>query len=362
VSISPGDGSASVPPDSRIVVKTDDGTLTRVTARSRGQDVPGDLNTDRTSWQARWTLTPGAAYQVTATAITRSGAVATATSTFRAAVVHGGLTAWVAPSEGATVGVGMPVTVTFNHPVTDQAAVERTLQIHSDKPVTGAWHWTDQATVMFRTQNGHYWPADQNITVTAHLAGVRSGPGTYGTADTGRTFHIGDQHLITVSATTHQLVARSNGRVVNRWGVSLGSGHNKEGAAVSDLLTTSGIHLTMDKENPAHMVAPGLKPTDLDYYDEQVPWATRITNSGEYIHQTMGEEACLGVRNCSHGCVRSPGDKAKWFYHWSYIGDVVTISGTGRTLQPTDGWGASYQMPWPQWLKGSALGTEVSTR
>lgn len=173
VSISPGDGSASVPPDSRIVVKTDDGTLTRVTARSRGQDVPGDLNTGRTSWQARWTLTPGAAYQVTATAITRSGAAATATSTFRAAVVHGGLTAWVAPSEGATVGVGMPVTVTFNHPVTDQAAVERTLQIHSDKPVTGAWHWTDQATVMFRTQNGHYWPADQNITVTAHLAGVR---------------------------------------------------------------------------------------------------------------------------------------------------------------------------------------------
>ena len=67
-----------------------------------------------------------------------------------------------------TYGVGMPITLTFDHPVTNRRAVERALHVRASKPVTGAWYWDGDSTVYFRPRN--YWPA-------AHHRALRGRPG-----------------------------------------------------------------------------------------------------------------------------------------------------------------------------------------
>ena len=51
---------------------------------------------------------------------------------------------------------------------------------------------------------------------------------------------------------------------------------------------------------------------------------------------------------------------AQWFFKWSYLGDVVNITGTKRKLIWWNGWGY-YQMPWATWVKGGALDQQITT-
>ena len=359
VTVTPANGASSVKPDSRIQISAAGGTLTQVAVQTKGKAVEGALSSDKRSWQAKWTLTPGASYSVAATATGSSGRTTSLSSSFTTKAMRSGLSvSTMTPSRGTTVGVGMPVTITFNRPVGNKAAVERALEIKTEKSATGAWHWMSATTVMFRTKNGEYWPANQKVSVIAHLAGVKSGS-SYGTTDVTHTFKIGDSHILKVSNRTHYAKAYQNGRLVKSWAVSMGR------SAPPNWTTTSGVHLTMDHENPAHMDSRwmGVDPSDKAHggYSEDVPWATRITNSGEFVHESMGDLGCLGRTDCSHGCVRSTLAGAKWFFNWSYIGDPVVISGTGRTLQASDGWNASYQISWSSWVKGGALDQPVTT-
>ena len=59
-----------------------------------------------------------------------------------------------------------------------------------------------------------------------------------------------------------------------------------------------------------------------------------------------------GVRNVSHGCINMPPDAAQWFCDTFSYGDIVTVTGT--QLAPDDVYG-DWNIPWDQWLKGSAL-------
>jgi lipoprotein-anchoring transpeptidase ErfK/SrfK len=361
VTITPGNGAQKARPDQGVVVKATGGTLQNVTVKAGKNDVPGQMSADHLTWRSKWTLTPGTSYRTSASALGTGGKTTTATSAFRTLKPAVPLTIIdVTPARGETVGVGMPITVLFNRAVGDKAAVERSLELHSTKPTVGAWFWVNDRQVIFRTRNGRYWPADQRVSFTAHLAGVKSAAGVYGSGDVTHNFRIGDSHLITVNAKTHRLVVKKNGKVYRSWGVSLGTGGDVQSDGVDHLLTTSGVHLTMAKVRLERMVAPGKKKGDPGYYDEKVPFATRISNSGEYIHQNMDDPTCLGNRNCSHGCVRSPAANAEWFFGWAYRGDVVVITGTRRQLGWDNGWGY-YQKPWKQWVKGSALDAPVTT-
>lgn len=368
VKITPVNGSRSARPDQGVTITATGGTLQDVTVKAKGTDVPGTLSADKTSWKSLWTLTPGGSYQVSATAIGSKGKTTTATSAFRAVTGTAATSiVQVLPNKGETVGIGMPIMVQFNQeiPAKAQAAVEKSFEIISDQPTEGAWRWVSAGysfnglpSAIFRPKTP--WKANQKVTVIVHYAGVRVSAGVYGQADITHNFRIGDAHTITVNNSTHQLVVRKNGKVIRSWGVSLGTGGDVQSDGVDHLKTTSGVHLTMDKANPVLMVSPGKKPGDPGYYKELVPWATRISNSGEYIHQTVGQTACLGVQNCSHGCVRSPAADAQWFYAWSYRGDMVTITGTGRQLDWSNGWGY-WQMSFDKWMKGSALNQSITT-
>ena len=368
VTITPADGNGKARPDEGVTITAAGGTLDEVSVKLKGENVPGELSDDKTKWKSTWTLQPGGRYQVSATATSQKGKTTTATSAFRTSRATAATRVNnIVPSQNETVGTGMPIFVQFNKAVPDKAKplIERATEISSTTPTKGAWRWLSPGesfnglpSMVFRPKKP--WKAHQRVTVTVHYAGLRIGDDVFGDKDVTHTFKIGDSHVVNINANTHRLIVKKNGQTVRNWGVSLGVGGDVQRDGVDHLLTTSGVHLTMDHVRLERMRPPGKKKGDPGWYDEKVPWATRISNSGEYIHQNMDDPSCLGNRNCSHGCVRSPSADAQWFFHWSYRGDIVTITGTKRNLQWTNGWGY-WQLPFTTWAKGSALGKTVTT-
>jgi lipoprotein-anchoring transpeptidase ErfK/SrfK len=262
----------------------------------------------------------------------------------------------VTPMSGETVGVGMPIMVNFDRPVTDKAAVERALEVRSTGPVEGAWRWLGDQEAIFRTRQ--YWPAHTTVKLVAHLSGVRAGSGVYGVKDFSRSFKIGASHIARISLKKDKSKVYIDGKLARTIPVSGGMGGADSHG--NDFRTTSGVHLAMGKMPQLWMTSPNIKPGEPGYYHELVLKDVQISNSGEYVHQSPGEFGCLGHSNCSHGCVRQTVAGAKWFYSISRRGDVIDITGTSRDLEWNNGWGF-WQMSWKHWVKGSALDRPVTT-
>ncbi|RSN67100.1 MULTISPECIES: L,D-transpeptidase [Actinomadura] len=365
VTIAPGDGNTKALPEAGVVVKAAGGTLKNVTLSWKNGPITdaGTMSADRTSWKSR-TLRPDTEFQVSAVAVSPEGKTTTVNASIATLEAKRTLeVADIIPRKGEKVGVGMPITVTFNRDVDDKKAVEQALRIKSSKPATGAWYWVSDKQVIFRTKNGDYWKPNQKVSFEADLAGVKSGKGTYGAKDVGREFRIGDSHILKISTKSKKAVAYENGEKVRSWPISAGKG-GRVVNGVDTFLTTSGVHLTMGKENPAIMTSEwmGVDPKDKANggYREVIPHAVRISNSGEYVHSMASTVWAQGRQNVSHGCVNSPPKDARWFYKWSYRGDPVLITGSKRKLDWNNGW-SYYQMSWEKWVKGSALNRTVTT-
>ncbi|MET9340080.1 MULTISPECIES: L,D-transpeptidase [unclassified Nonomuraea] len=248
------------------------------------------------------------------------------------------------------VGVGFPIIVTFDRDVTDKAAVEALLQVQAERPVDGAWRWVSPRKVVYRTK--FYWKAHQKVTFTARLSAL---PGNRA-KDVTRRFQVGTANISVVDTRKHVMKVTRDGKLAKKIPISAGRGGLvKNGVDV--YLTTSGTHLTMSKKPVETMTSSWLgvtDPKDPRYYNEQIPWAVRISDSGEYVHQSAGFYHFLGRSNQSHGCVRATPDGAKWFFGITQRGDVVKITGTKRKLDWTNGW-SYWQLNWTEWKKGSAL-------
>ena len=112
----------------------------------------------------------------------------------------------------------------------------------------------------------------------------------------------------------------------------------------------------MDKANPVIMDSStfGLPINSRLGYRVTIPYATRISADGIYLHQLNATVWAQGNTNTSHGCLNLNGDNAKWFYNFSVPGDVVEVRNTGGPplqLQQNGDW----SVPWDQWRRGSAL-------
>ncbi|GLY90567.1 L,D-transpeptidase [Actinoallomurus iriomotensis] len=351
VVITPAGGSSGVHPDAPVVVRATGGRLADVVLDSGGQRISGEYNADRTQWKSRWSLQPGSRINVRASAENPDGRVSTAQSSFNTEKATGE-TFTAAQDEvlesrrGETYGVGLPIILNFDKAVHNRAAVERSLQVIAEKPVLGAWHWFDDKQVVYRAKT--YWPAHQTVKLIAHLSGVKGGKDLYGGKDLVRTYRIGASHISYLDIAKHQMRVEHDGKVVRHVPISAGMGGSAE------YTTTSGIHLNMEKDEDVTMTSPGRGPGDAGYYSELIHYAVRVSSAGEYLHQTPGDEGCLGVSNCSHGCIRQPATDAIWYYKQSQPGDPVDITGTDRQVEPDNGW-SYYQESWARWLKGSAL-------
>ena len=350
VTITPADGSAKVRPDRGVSIKAAGGRLGSVIVKAGSKEVIGEYNAAGTEWRSRWALKPSTSYAVTATATNAEGKPTQAISRFKTLKPGETISAsldWILEgNQGKQYGVGMPIILNFDQPVYNKSRVEEALEVRATKPVDGAWRWVDDQQVIYRTKT--YWPAHQKVTLVAHLAGVRAAKGVYGIKNFTRTFKIGESRISKINLKKHKMIVRIDGKKKRSVPVSGGNGSTME------YTTTSGTHLTMEKGNPTLMVSPGRKPGDPGYYKELIAYAVRISNTGEYLHQTPGDTYALGRANVSHGCVRQPAKDAIWFYKNVQPGDVVDITGTKRGLDWNNGW-SFWEMSWKKWKKGSAL-------
>jgi lipoprotein-anchoring transpeptidase ErfK/SrfK len=341
--ITPATGATGVATAGGVTVTSPGGRIRAMAVTAHGSPVSGTVVTarDRRSavWHSTWALHTGTRYTVSATAVTSDGTAVTRTSVFRTLVPRRTFHTQIYEGYGQTFGVGMPVILTFSQPITDRAAVERTLQLRTSKPVTGAWYWDGDKTLYFRPRN--YWPIHTAVTLAAHLDGVQGAPGMYATRDLSQAFRIGGSLIVTASTATHYMHVYRDGRLLYTWPISTGRPGDD---------TPDGTYLTIDKGNPVLMTGPG--------YSLEVPWSVRFTWTGDYLHDAYWSVGEQGFINVSHGCVNMAPADAQTYYEMETPGDPVMITGSPLAGTWDNGWTVWF-LTWKQLLRGSALGRAV---
>jgi len=347
VAVAPANLATDVALNAPVTVTTTGGKLIAVTVTdTKGDAVPGAIDATGGTWANSGALAAATTYTVDATAVNSAGTPTTFSSSFTTLTPTKVLGTKIAPLEDETVGVGMPIIIYFTAPVTDRAAVEKSLSVEESIPVEGAWHWYSSTEIHYRPQQ--YWPAGEQVTVNADVAGVDAGKGVWGDTDHVVHFKVGDSHIATVDAKTHMMTVTDNGKVVKTAQVSLGR---------DKYPTTSGIHVVLEKSPTVVMdsATVGIPKGNPDYYYETVLWDVRITWSGEFVHSAPWSVSDQGHVNVSHGCVNAAPAVAQWFYDYSRRGDIVSVLNTPRPLQSGNGW-TDWNMSWANWVAGSALG------
>jgi len=337
--------ASGVPLDATITVAVTSGRLTTVAVTSAVGPVAGERGRGARSWTSRGPLAPAAAYTVHVATVDDAGIVSSAQRRFTTLQPAAILKTRIAPLNGETVGVAMPVIVYFNHPVTDKAAVERRLRVSSSSGAVGGWYWFSKTEVHYRPRV--YWPARERVRVDVELAGVNAGKGVWGVQSRTVEFSTGRSHVSLVSAAKHTMTVKEDGKVVRSFKVSTGR---------DTFPTSSGVHVVMSKDAVYWMDSAtiGIPRKSPDGYYKKVLSSVRISNSGEFVHAAPWSAGDQGVRNVSHGCINASVVDAAWFLRFSRRGDVVEVVGTPRKLQLGNGF-ADWTLSWRQWAKGSAL-------
>ncbi|MFG2884340.1 Ig-like domain-containing protein [Streptomyces sp. NPDC048297] len=351
IKITPGQGAYNVGVNDPVGVTVSDGQLTKVvmTAVATGAEVRGTLSADGTSWKADSRLKPATRYQIAAEADDAKGRSVTGNATITTVSPANDFIGHLSPANGSTVGVGMPVSVTFGRAISDKAAVQSQIQVSSSSGQQVVGHWFNDNRLDFRPEN--YWQPGSTVTVTLTHQGVQKTV----------TFKIGRSQVSTVDAKTKTMTVVRDGRTIKTIPISSGSPEHP---------TYNGQMVISEKYSQIHMNAATVGLTEKDgkpsYDIKAVPHAMRLTDSGTFIHGNYwGADSVFGKVNTSHGCVglkdvRGGGDATKpaaWFFDHSMIGDVVIVKNSDdkTTLAPGNGF-SDWNMPWSQWVSGSATG------
>ncbi|MBI3685904.1 MAG: L,D-transpeptidase [Actinobacteria bacterium] len=362
LTVTPRTRSTGVSPAAPVTVRAAGGTLSSVRlVNPAGRQVSGTLSVDRTAWRSSEPLGYSKSYTLTVVATSPAGRATRQVSTFSTVTPDNfTMPSFGALDNGGTFGVGMPITLHFDEAVPDRAAAERALQVDTNPPVTGAWHWIDSQNLHWRpkTAPGHYWRAGTKVTVSANLYGVNLGSGLYGQADRVASFTIGRSQIGIIDNATHMMTIYVDGKAVRKVPVSLGRGGSVTiNGRTIDFWTRSGPHVVLEKYQVREMKSEsyGIPKDSPLGYDEKIPLAVRISGAGEFIHAASWSVADQGQRNVSHGCVNISPSNAQWFFDTFRYGDIVDVRGTPYKLGITDGLG-DWNLSWTDWVKGSALG------
>ena len=297
VSVLPAADAAAVAPGDPVKVTATGGTLAAVTVTGSGGAVKGGLDAARTIWTSTAKLGFGARYTVSAGPPTRPARRRRRPA--RSPPPRRARTVFPAgrPLRDTTVGVGMPVRVYFDNPVTDRKAALARMKVTTSVPTVGGWHWFSATEVHWRPKA--YWKPGTKVALDTDLRGVSLGPGTYGSVNADRhiAFTIGASHVSVADAKTHRMKVWVNGKLTKNFPASLG----KE---VTGRYTHSGVHVVTEKKASMTMDSTtfGLA-LDAGGYRVPVQFATRISNGGEFVHSAPWSVAQQGRENVSHGCV-----------------------------------------------------------
>ncbi|MFD7734020.1 Ig-like domain-containing protein [Kitasatospora phosalacinea] len=351
--LAPGDGAQDVPVDGRVAVSVTGGMLLTVRlADDRGVPVPGTLTADRTGWRADHRLATATAYTLDAVAEDGAGLRAVQHAGFATVAPEHTFVGFFTPEDGSTVGVGMPVSLRFSHPVADRAAVEKAVAVTSDPPLEIAPHWFGDRRLDFRPRS--YWPAGARVTLLLRLKDVEGAPGYLGTQDKDVHFTVGRSLVAVVDLDAHTMTVREDGRVLRTLPVSGGSPEHS---------TYLGTMVVSERFEVTRMNSRTVGLGD-EYDIKDVPHALRLTASGTFVHGNYwSDPAVFGTANTSHGCIGladakggSADSPAGWLYRRTITGDVVEVRGSrGERVAPDNGL-SDWNLDWPHWTAGSALG------
>jgi lipoprotein-anchoring transpeptidase ErfK/SrfK len=344
-------GARDVPVDTLLRIAATHGRLSAVAVTGSGDvgDLKGTISGDGGTWKTDDRLEPATTYAVEATVRGEDGEVVTRRSRFSTQDLSLAEQTYpsVAPLAGETVGVGMPIIVNFDVPVTDRASFEKHLSVTSTPAQTGGWHWLSDQVVHYRPKK--YWRAGTEVSVDVDINSVPAGNGIYGQESRQVDFKIGDAHVYKVDMDTHQMQVLSNGKLLRTLPVTTGEEPKHT--------TRSGIKVIMEKYDAKRMNSEtvGIPSDSADGYDiDNVQWAMRVTSSGEFIHAAPWSVGSQGSANVSHGCTGMSTADADWLYHMSVRGDVVEYVGTDLSIEPGNGW-SDWNLSWSDYRKGSAL-------
>ncbi len=346
IDFDPESATTDVAPGQPVTVTASAGTLEAVTlVDDNGRTVPGDIAPDGLTWTSSSPLKVSRHYRLEASAVDAGGRPTRRSGFFATVTPRAVLETSISPLDGQNVGVGMPVIVRFSEEVTDRAAVEQALTVTSSKPIVGSWSWTSDEEIHFRPEE--FWPHDTDVTVDVALRGVDAGRGVWGMENRVVRFSTGSSMISLIDVDSHTLTVFRNGRRLRTIPVSTGK---------AGFLTRNGTKVILEKHTLKVMDAStiGISPGDPEYYRLEVPYAMRVTWSGEFVHAAPWSVASQGRDNVSHGCVGMSQSNAIWLFNMSTVGDVVKVVGSPRRLEPGNGY-TDWNVSWADWTAGSAL-------
>ncbi|MFI2476832.1 Ig-like domain-containing protein [Nocardia xishanensis] len=220
-------------------------------------------------------------------------------------------------ADGETVGVAQPIIITFQEPVTDRDTAEKAIEITSSKDAPGHFYWFSDRQVRWRPND--FWPDNTDVTVVA--------------GGTTSSFRIGDALITTADDVTKTITVTRNGEVVKEMPTSMGKPKHE---------TPNGIYIVGERNRKMIMDSStyGVPVDAPEGYKLEVEYATRISNSGIFVHAAPWSVGQQGVSNVSHGCLNVSTEDARWFFENAQKGDPVIVQNTdGGTLNSRDGLG-----------------------
>ncbi|MFI8183270.1 Ig-like domain-containing protein [Actinacidiphila glaucinigra] len=334
-------------------IEVSGGTISSVTLTTAGGDpVRGTAAADHRRWSPDAALAYGTAYRLVVHASDEAGGKQTRSLSFTTLAKDDRLIGTFTPEDGSTVGVGMPVSLNFNKPVTDKKAVERGIRVTSDGDQEVVGHWFGDQRLDLRPET--YWKAHTKVTLSLRLDGVKGAANAYGTQDKTVRFTVGRRQVSTVDAGTHTMRVVRDGDTVRTIPITSGA----PGSTTYNGQMVISQKFTSTRMDGATVGYAG------EYDIPDVPHAMRLSTSGTFIHGNYwAQDSVFGNSNVSHGCVGlndvqgggDSGQDAAWFYDNSLIGDVVVVKHSrDRTIAPDNGLNG-WNMSWEQWKAGSAL-------
>ncbi|MET7436393.1 Ig-like domain-containing protein [Streptomyces sp. NPDC005496] len=357
IKITPKDGSDSASINTGTKVTVSKGKLTEVTLKTAaGTAVAGQISADKKSWAPTGQLERATTYKLTAEAKDSAGRAAHENASFTTVSPANSFIGNFTPEDGATVGVGMPVSINFDKAITNKSAVQKGITVSSSSGQEVVGHWFSPNRLDFRPEE--YWQSGSTVTLKLNLDGVEGANGVYGVQQKTVTFKIGRNQVSVVDAQTKTMKITRDGKTVKTIPISAGAPENK---------TYEGQMVISEKFKETRMDGSTVGFTKEDgkgeYDIKDVPHAMRLSASGTFIHGNYwGAKSIFGSVNTSHGCVglsdtkgaNDPNTPAAWFYDNSLIGDVVVVKNTGdKTISPDNGL-SDWNMDWATWKAGAA--------
>ena len=350
--IAPGDGAQAVATSEEFQVLAEGGTLTEVSVTDpEGAEVVGEFGADQTSWQPAEHLANGTTYTVRATGTGEDGTAVSETARFTTVAADATFDTmsllWNWIEDGGTVGVGTVVSVTFDTPIENTAAVADAIEIVTDPAVEVRGHWFGNQRIDFRPEE--YWAPGTEVTVRFRTRGVEGSPGVYGTRYNDRSFVVGHSQISTADVKTLTMDVVRDGTLLKSLPITAG-------APGKDTWNGKMVVTEMFEETRMNGATVGY-----DYDLPDVPHAIRLSNSGTFLHGNYWSSAdTFGNRLDTHGCIGlkdvqgryDQSTPAAWFYQQTRIGDVIEVVNSNDDIIAPDNGTNGWNMSWAEWGAG----------